>query len=72
MSPQYEIRVTRPLGRSLDDAFGDLEVRTDGTAVLLRGELDQSALHGVLERIRLLRWELLDLRRSRSLRGPAA
>jgi hypothetical protein len=45
--------------------FDDLTVTTDGDVVLMTGRLDQSALHGVLERVRLLRWRLLDVRRSR-------
>jgi hypothetical protein len=69
MLPRYEIRLTCPDGRSADDVFADLTVTTDGDAVLVTGRLDQSALHGVLERIRLLRWELVDVRRTRSLRG---
>ena len=42
-----------------------------GSTLLLRGELDQSALHGVLERARALHLDLLDVRRSRSARRPA-
>jgi hypothetical protein len=60
-----------PPGRSPGDAFADLDVLTDGGVVLVTGELDQSALYGVLERVRVLRWELLDLRRTRSLRRRA-
>jgi hypothetical protein len=68
MPPHYEIRLACPPGRSPGETFGDLDVRTDGGVVLVTGELDQSALHGVLERVRALRWELLDLRRTRSRR----
>jgi hypothetical protein len=67
--PSYEIRLSRPEGPSAQQQFGDLTVVTDGDVVLLTGRLDQSALHGVLERIRLLRWRLLDVRRARRLPG---
>lgn len=72
MLPCYEIRLFRRDDRSPDEHFGGLQVRTDGNLVLIRGRLDQSALHGVLERIRVLRWDLLDLRRARSRPGAGA
>jgi len=45
--------------------FPDCEVTTAGRVLVVGGEFDQSALHGLLERVRLLRLELLDLRRGR-------
>lgn len=64
--PDYEIRVIcRGDGRP-GEVFGDLTVSTDGGVVLVRGRLDQSALHGVLERIRARRWQVVDVRRARS------
>lgn len=72
MPPGYEIRLSRPDGPSVQQQFDDLTVTTDGDVVLLTGRLDQSALHGVLERIRLLHWRLLEVRRTRHLpRRPA-
>jgi len=65
--PCYEIRLTRPDGTSAKKHFDDLTVSTDGEVVLMVGRLDQSALHGVLQRIRFLRWRLLDVRRTRHL-----
>jgi hypothetical protein len=65
VSPRYEIRLSGASGRSTGDVFGELDVTAEGAVVLVCGELDQSALHGVLQRIRVLRWELLDLRRTR-------
>jgi hypothetical protein len=67
MLPCYEIRLTHPDGESPHEAFGDLTVTVDGDLVLITGRLDQSGLHGVLERTRALRWRLLEVRRARSL-----
>lgn len=69
----YEIRLRpRPVAGSAD-WFPDLEQHSDGTVLLLRAELDQAALHGILERVRALRLDLLDVRRRRSRprRGPS-
>jgi len=64
--PSYEIRlICRDVVRP-GDVFGDLTVRRAGSVVFLRGCLDQSALHGVLERIRAAGWQVLDVRRVRS------
>jgi hypothetical protein len=64
--PRYEIRLCgRPAARGAEWFLG-LDARSDGDVLLLRGELDQAALHGLLERARVLRLELLDVRRSRS------
>jgi hypothetical protein len=65
--PCYEIRLRdRPGVRSADSFLG-LDVRTDCGILLLRAELDQSALHGLLERIRVLHLDLLDVRRVRGM-----
>jgi hypothetical protein len=68
VTPCYEIRL-RPLPTAgCADLFPDVDQHTDGTVLVLRAELDQAALHGLLERVRVLRLDLLDVRRSRS--GP--
>ena len=67
MLPCYEIRLSNPDGMSAKRHFDDLTVVTEGDVVLMTGRLDQSALHGVLERIRFLHWRLLDVRRTRPL-----
>jgi hypothetical protein len=69
--PRYEIRLDDRHGLPAADQFPDVEVSRNGSALLLRGELDQSALHGVLERARALRLDLLDVRRSRSSSRPS-
>jgi hypothetical protein len=64
--PRYEIRLAAaPTGRCAE-WFPDVDLHTDGTVLLLRAELDQAALHGILERVRVLRLELLEVRRRRS------
>jgi hypothetical protein len=63
--PSYEIRLSGPDDTSVRSHFDDLAITTEGDVVLLTGRLDQSALHGVLERIRFLHRRLLDVRRTR-------
>lgn len=65
MPPRYEVRLTDRGGTA--DSFAGYEVATAGRVVTVRGEFDQSALHGLLQRIRVLRLELLDLRRTRGV-----
>jgi hypothetical protein len=65
----YEIRVIGTLGRAGQNAFADLAVDVEPTATVLSGEMDQTALHEVLDRIRALGLELVDVRLSPS--GPA-
>jgi hypothetical protein len=75
--PRYEIRL-RNGHQPVSLAFPDFDVVAEGSVLLLRAELDQAALHGALERIRVLGLDLLDLRRTRSvpvrrgLRAPGA
>jgi hypothetical protein len=61
----YEIRLICQDGVP-GDLFGDLTVTRVGSVLSLRGCLDQSALHGVLERIRVAGWQVVDVRRVRS------
>jgi hypothetical protein len=67
---RYEIRVCgRPAAHGAEWFLG-LDASTDGDVLLLRGEPDQAALHGLRERVRMLRLDLLDVRRSRSEPRP--
>ncbi len=65
MAPRYEIRVAGAIDGSVLDAFAGFEVHREGDVTLLLGEMDQAALHGLLERVRVLGLELLDVRRAR-------
>jgi hypothetical protein len=58
----YEIRVMGALGRAGQNAFADLAVDVEPTATVLSGEMDQEALHEVLDRVRALGLELVDVR----------
>jgi hypothetical protein len=62
-TPHYEVIVRGRLGAALVGAFDGLTATTTGASTVLRGELDQAALHGVLARIESLGLELLDVRR---------
>jgi hypothetical protein len=61
--PTYEIRVARAPGDAAMDAFAGLDVVVDREITVITGEFDQAALHGLLERIRTLGLDLIDVRR---------
>ena len=50
MPPRYEVRLRDRGGTA--DFFSGYDVATAGQVVIVGGELDQSALHGLLQRIR--------------------
>ena len=59
----FEIRIKGRIGDSLLASFGDLEAEVEPAETVLRAErLDQAALHGVLERVRTLGLELVEVR----------
>ena len=58
----YEIRVVGALGRVGQEAFADLAVDVEPTATVLSGDLDQAGLHEVLDRVRALGLELIDVK----------
>lgn len=62
METRYEITVRGRLGETLAGAFGDLTATPAAATTVLRGDIDQPALHGVLERIEALGLELVDVR----------
>jgi hypothetical protein len=57
----YEITVRGRLSETLMDAFAGLSAAPAGANTVLRGHIDQAALHGVLERIESLGLDLLDV-----------
>jgi hypothetical protein len=61
----YEIRIAGHLDETALALFAGLEVRYRDDATLIIGQLDQAALHGVLEVIRALDLDLLAARRIR-------
>jgi hypothetical protein len=66
----YEVRVVGTLGSAGQEAFGGLSIDTEPAATVLSGEMDQAALHGLIDRVRALGLELVDIRRVRS--GPCS
>jgi hypothetical protein len=58
----YEIRVVGLLDEDAANALAGLDVVSDGTVSVIDADLDQAGLHGVLERIRSLDIELLEIR----------
>jgi hypothetical protein len=63
----YEIRVVGVLGQAGTTAFADLAVDVEPASTVLSGEMSQEALHEVLDRIRGLGLELLDIRTAPSM-----
>jgi hypothetical protein len=62
---RYEIRVAGQLDEIAVRSFAGLDISTGDAITTITGEFDQAALHGVLERIRLLGLDLLEARRIR-------
>jgi hypothetical protein len=62
---RYEIRIAGRLDERATAAFAGLDVAARGSVTVISGEFDQAGLHGVLERIRFLDLDLLDVRRVR-------
>jgi hypothetical protein len=65
---RYEIRIVGELDAEAVDAFAGLDLAWDGQVTTLSSELDQAGLHGLLERIRSLGLELMDVRQIRQRR----
>lgn len=59
---RYEVRVVGKLGPAGREMFSDLAQDTEPAATVLSGELDQAALHALLDRIRSLGLELIDVK----------
>ena len=64
VSAEYEIRVRGRLSDTSSCALEEFTAAVSPTETVMRGELrDQSELHGVLERLRSLGLELIEVRR---------
>jgi hypothetical protein len=64
----YGIRVVGSLGPAAREAFADLSVDVEPTATVLSGNFDQADLHLLLDRVRALGLELVDVTLTQS--GP--
>jgi hypothetical protein len=63
----YEIRVVGLLGPTAREAFTDVTVEVEPSATVLCADLDQSGLHALLDRVRALGLELMDIRQTPDL-----
>jgi hypothetical protein len=59
----YEIRVNGWVGPAAREAFADMVVEVGPTTTVLSGDLDQAGLQALLDRIRALGLELVDIKR---------
>ena len=57
----YEIRVVGSFGPATQEAFADLVVEVEPAITVLSGNLDQRGLHAVLDRVRALGLELVEI-----------
>ena len=60
----YEIRVLGSIGPAAREAFADMDVDVEPTSTVLSGSLEQSDLHAMLDRVRALGLELVDVRQA--------
>jgi hypothetical protein len=63
-SHSYEIRVIGALGPATREAFADMVVEAEPTVTVLSGYLDQPGLHNVLDRVRALGLELIEIKQA--------
>jgi hypothetical protein len=64
MQTAYEIRIRGRLSDDVTHAFEDFTAAVKPAETVMRGDLrDQAELHGVLDRIRALGLELIEVRR---------
>lgn len=59
----YEIRVAGSLGPIGRRAFSDVAIDIEPPTTVLYGDLDQAGLHALLDRVRALGLELVDIKR---------
>lgn len=66
----YEIRVVGSIGPAAREAFSGMDIELEPAATVLSGTLDQPSLHAMLDRVRALGLELLDVRESPAAGDP--
>jgi hypothetical protein len=57
----YQIKVIGSFGLATHEAFADMVVEVEPTITVLSGNLDQRGLHAVLDRVRALGLELVEI-----------
>src|SRR5689334_8333058 len=60
----YEVRVAGKLGRSAREAFTDIIIEVEPASTILSAQLDQEGLHALLDRVRALGLELVDIQQA--------
>lgn len=69
MPPRFEIRFAGRPDLAAGKVFAGLDLVSDGKLTVVSGEFDQAALHGLLERVRALGLDLVEVRRVRGQHG---
>jgi hypothetical protein len=62
----YEVRVVGSLGPAAREAFADLAVEVEPTSTLLAGELAQADLRALLDQVRALGLEVVEVKQTSS------
>jgi malate/lactate dehydrogenase len=60
----YEVRIVGSLGPAAREAFSDVSIDVEPTATVLSGDFDQADLHALLDRVRALGLELVDVKQA--------
>lgn len=60
----YEVRVAGKLGPSAREAFTDILIEVEPASTILSAQLDQDGLHALLDRVRALGLELVDIQQA--------
>lgn len=63
---RFEVKVRGDWNPAVAERFSDVETRVEPDCILMAADLDQPGLHGLLERVRTLGFELVYVRRSRT------